>query len=181
MALGKADFTRSEASSTPRVTQAYQREPELRHVTPAFRSLPHPRAGAGPKGFPVPLSAFLPPPPRRLLTPGRARPAILTPRSLQTDCTASRPAAFETLPSDSRRRGSAPARTLTVATILLTAAAESSSPLGCSTSVMPMYLRLKSIPSSSVSRVSVQFSGSSRETTKRLLDSQTHKDTPVKP
>ena len=50
---------------------------------------------------------------------------------------------------------------LTVATILLTAAADSSSPLGCSTSVMPRYLRLKSIPSSSVSRVSVQFSGSS--------------------
>lgn len=63
MALGKADFTRSEGSSTPRVTQAYQGEPELRRVTPAFRSLSHPRAGAGPKGFPVSLSAFLPIPP----------------------------------------------------------------------------------------------------------------------
>jgi len=63
MALGKADFTRSEASPTPKVTQAYQGEPELRDVTPAFRSLPHPRAGAGPKGFPVPLSAFPPRPP----------------------------------------------------------------------------------------------------------------------
>ena len=50
---------------------------------------------------------------------------------------------------------------LTVATILLTAAADISSPLGCSTSVMPRYLRLKIIPSSNVSRVSVQFSGSS--------------------
>lgn len=50
---------------------------------------------------------------------------------------------------------------LTVAAILLTAAADSSSPLGCSTSVMPKYFRLKSIPSRRVSRVSVQFSGSS--------------------
>lgn len=51
---------------------------------------------------------------------------------------------------------------LTVATILLTAAADSSSPLGRSTSVIPRYLRLKTMPSSSVSRVSVQFSGNSR-------------------
>lgn len=51
---------------------------------------------------------------------------------------------------------------LAVATILLTAAADSSSPLGRSTSVMPRYLRVKSMPSSSVSRVSVQFSGSLR-------------------
>lgn len=51
---------------------------------------------------------------------------------------------------------------LTVATILLTAAADSSSPLGLSTSVIPRYLRLKTMPSSSVSRVSVQFSGNSR-------------------
>lgn len=51
--------------------------------------------------------------------------------------------------------------TLTVATILLTAAADSSSPLGRSTSVMPRYLRLKIMPSSRVSRVSVQFSGNS--------------------
>lgn len=55
-----------------------------------------------------------------------------------------------------------PIPTLTVATILLTAAAERSSPLGSSTSVMPMYFRLKSIPSSRVSLVSVQFSGSSK-------------------
>lgn len=64
---------------------------------------------------------------------------------------------------------------LTVATILLTAAAESSSPFGCSTNVMPRYLRLNSTPSSSVSRVSVQFSGSSNEARKRTLGSQTHK------
>lgn len=51
--------------------------------------------------------------------------------------------------------------TFTVATTLLMAAAESSSPFGCSTSVIPRYLRLKVIPSSRVSLVSVQFSGSS--------------------
>lgn len=55
-----------------------------------------------------------------------------------------------------------PVGTLTVATILLTAAADSSSPLGLSTSVMPRYLRLKTMPSSRVSRVSVQFSGNSK-------------------
>lgn len=55
-----------------------------------------------------------------------------------------------------------PVWTLTVATILLTAAADSSSPLGLSTNVIPRYLRLKTMPSSSVSRVSVQFSGNSR-------------------
>lgn len=55
--------------------------------------------------------------------------------------------------------------TPTVATILFTAAADSSSPLGWSTSVMPRWQRLKVIPSKMVSRVSVQFSGSS--TTKK--------------
>lgn len=35
-ALGKADFARSEPSSTPRVTQAYQEEPELRDTTHQF-------------------------------------------------------------------------------------------------------------------------------------------------
>lgn len=40
---------------------------------------------------------------------------------------------------------------------------------------MPRYLRLNSTPSSSVSRVSVQFSGSSNEARKRTLGSQTHK------
>lgn len=50
---------------------------------------------------------------------------------------------------------------LTVATILLTAAAESSSPLGCSTIVTPRYLSWNDMPSSRVSLVSVQFSGSS--------------------
>lgn len=51
---------------------------------------------------------------------------------------------------------------LTVATILLTAAADSSSPLGCSTMVTPRYLSWNTMPSRRVSRVSVQFSGSSR-------------------
>lgn len=50
---------------------------------------------------------------------------------------------------------------LTVATILLTAAADSSSPFGCSTSVTPRYFSWNAMPSSRVSRVSVQFSGSS--------------------
>jgi len=50
---------------------------------------------------------------------------------------------------------------LTVATILFTAAADSSSPLGWSTSVMPRRRRLKVTPSMTASRVSVQFSGSS--------------------
>lgn len=50
---------------------------------------------------------------------------------------------------------------LTVATILLTAAADCSSPLGWSTSVMPRWRRLNVMPSKMVSRVSVQFSGSS--------------------
>ncbi len=50
---------------------------------------------------------------------------------------------------------------LTVATILLTAAAESSSPLGWSTRVMPRCRMLKVIPSRRVSLVSVQFSASS--------------------
>lgn len=52
---------------------------------------------------------------------------------------------------------------LTVATILFTAAAESSSPLDSCTSVMPKYFSWKTIPSNRVSRVSVQFSGSSLE------------------
>lgn len=52
---------------------------------------------------------------------------------------------------------------LTVATILLTAAADSSSPLGCSTMVTPRYLSWNTMPSSRVSLVSVQFSGSSAE------------------
>lgn len=50
-----------------------------------------------------------------------------------------------------------------MATILLTAAADSSWPLGWSTSVMPRCQRLKVMPSRMVSRVSVQFSGSSAE------------------
>lgn len=52
---------------------------------------------------------------------------------------------------------------LTVTTILLTAAADRSSPLGWSTSVMPRWRRLKVMPSKMVSRVSVQFSGSSED------------------
>lgn len=52
---------------------------------------------------------------------------------------------------------------LTVATILLTAAADNSSPLGCSTIVTPRYFSWNTMPSSRVSRVSVQFSGSSGE------------------
>lgn len=42
--MGKADFTVSEASSTPRVTRAYQGKPELRGATTAFHSLPHGQA-----------------------------------------------------------------------------------------------------------------------------------------
>lgn len=61
---------------------------------------------------------------------------------------------------------------LTVATILLTAAADCSSPLGCSTIVTPRYLRWNVMPSSRVSLVSVQFSGSSAE-------GDTHTHTPV--
>lgn len=49
----------------------------------------------------------------------------------------------------------------TVMTILFTAAADRSSPLGWSTRVMPRWRRLKVKPSMMVSRVSVQFSGSS--------------------
>lgn len=52
---------------------------------------------------------------------------------------------------------------LTVATILLTAAADSSSPLGCSTIVTPRYLSWNTMPSRRVSLVSVQFSGSSAD------------------
>ncbi len=52
---------------------------------------------------------------------------------------------------------------LTVATILLTAAADSSSPLGCSTIVTPRYLSWTVMPSRRVSLVSVQFSGSSAD------------------
>lgn len=52
---------------------------------------------------------------------------------------------------------------LTVATILLTAAADSSSPLGCSTIVTPRYLSWNAMPSRRVSLVSVQFSGSSAD------------------
>lgn len=66
---------------------------------------------------------------------------------------------LEILQSDSKTTAPAPA--LTVAKILLTAAADCSSPLGWSTSVMPRWRRLKVMPSRMVSRVSVQFSGSS--------------------
>lgn len=59
---------------------------------------------------------------------------------------------------------------LTVATILLTAAADSSSPLGCSTIVTPRYLRWKTMPSNRVSLVSVQFSGSSARLEKCTSD-----------
>lgn len=52
---------------------------------------------------------------------------------------------------------------LTVATILRMAAEAMSSPLGWPTSVIPRYFTLNTIPSSSVSFVSVQFSGSSDE------------------
>lgn len=56
---------------------------------------------------------------------------------------------------------------LTVMTILFTAAADRSSPLGWSTRVMPRWWRLKVMPSKIVSRVSVQFSGSSGDKWKR--------------
>lgn len=56
---------------------------------------------------------------------------------------------------------------LTVVTILFTAAADRSSPLGWSTRVMPRWRRLKVMPSKIVSRVSVQFSGSSGDKWKR--------------
>lgn len=65
---------------------------------------------------------------------------------------------------------------LTVATILLTAAAESSSPLGCSTIVTPRYFSWNTIPSRRVSRVSVQFSGSSANE-KNTNDSFVHQNT----
>ncbi len=57
---------------------------------------------------------------------------------------------------------------LTVATILLIAAAAMSSPLGWPTRVMPKYFTLNTIPSKSVSLVSVQFSGSSKTQNKHL-------------
>lgn len=50
---------------------------------------------------------------------------------------------------------------LTVATILRMAAEAMSSPLGWPTRVIPRYFTLNTIPSSRVSLVSVQFSGSS--------------------
>lgn len=56
MAPGTADSSGSQPPPTPRVAQRLSREPELRHVTPAAPST----AGAGPEGFPVPPSAFLP-------------------------------------------------------------------------------------------------------------------------
>lgn len=56
---------------------------------------------------------------------------------------------------------------LTVAIILFTAAADRSSPLGWSTSVMPRWRRLKVMPSKIISLVSVQFSGSSLEKKKK--------------
>ncbi|XP_054675427.1 intraflagellar transport protein 172 homolog isoform X11 [Grus americana] len=58
----------------------------------------------------------------------------------------------------------APGPALTVATILRMAAAAMSSPLGFSTSVMPRYLSVKHIPSSSGSCISAQLSGSSAKT-----------------
>lgn len=66
---------------------------------------------------------------------------------------------------------------LTVATILLTAAADSSSPLGCSTIVTPRYLRWKTMPSNRVSLVSVQFSGSSARWEKCTSDTYAHQQT----
>ncbi len=57
---------------------------------------------------------------------------------------------------------------LTVVTILLIAAAAMSSPLGWPTRVMPRYFTLNTIPSKSVSLVSVQFSGSSKTQNKHF-------------
>lgn len=66
---------------------------------------------------------------------------------------------------------------LTVATILLTAAADSSSPLGCSTIVTPRYLSWNTMPSRRVSLVSVQFSGSSADE-KHTSDTFAHQQPP---
>ena len=70
---------------------------------------------------------------------------------------------YERTPSGGGRRGRWCASPLTVATMRFTAAADSSSPLGCSTMVTPRYFSWNTMPSSRVSLVSVQFSGSSVE------------------
>lgn len=62
---------------------------------------------------------------------------------------------------------------LTVVTILRMAAEAMSSPLGWPTRVMPRYFTLNTIPSSSVSLVSVQFSGSSGGTKRKGIGIQT--------
>lgn len=58
-----------------------------------------------------------------------------------------------------------------MATILRMAAEAMSSPLGCPTRVIPRYLTLNTMPSSRVSLVSVQFSGSSASTTRQDTES----------
>lgn len=90
-ASGKADFTTLKASSTPRVTRAYQGKPELRRVTTAFHSLSHPQAPQCPQFY---LHHQAPAQPWKGWTCSPDTP------NLQTHSTVSRPVTSDALPSD---------------------------------------------------------------------------------